>query len=333
MNLNELTALLSQELERWLELAVTNLPNAVVAAALAVLFGLLSRPVSRSASALAKRMGAATTIVALCGSLARIAVAGVGIMLALSVLGLDQAVYSLLAGAGVVGLALGFAFQDLASNLISGIVMGFRRPFKLGDHVESEGYEGIVERMNLRTTLLRTFAGQMVVIPNREVFQNPLVNYSTTGARRVELEFGVAYGSDLEQVERVAKEALEALDGFDRERGVKVLCTGFGDSAIDFRAQLWIDLEGRLGYLDARHAALRALDSALAEAQIEIPYPTRTLVLAPAWPAADEDAVGAVADERTDTKRSSDPRSGAQAANGSVWRETLSRQLEPSRSE
>ena len=90
----------------------------------------------------------------------------------------------MLAGAGVVGLALAFAFQDIAANFISGIFISFRKPLHIDDIVKIGDYMGRVEEINLRDTVLRTFQGQMVIIPNKNVFQNPIENYSMLGKRR-----------------------------------------------------------------------------------------------------------------------------------------------------
>jgi len=112
----------------------------------------------------------------------------------LSILKLNTAVTSILAGAGIIGLALAFAFQDIAANFISGIFISFRRPLRVGDIVKVKDYMGKVEEINLRDTILRTFQGQTVIIPNKEVFQNPIENFSRLGKRRIDLWIGVSYG-------------------------------------------------------------------------------------------------------------------------------------------
>ena len=121
-------------------------------------------------------------------------------LLYLSILQLDKAVTSILAGAGIIGLALAFAFQDIAANFISGIFISFRKPIKLGDVVKINDYMGKVEQINLRDTIILTFQGQMVIIPNKDVFQSPIENYSLLGRRRLDLVVGVSYGDDLEKV-------------------------------------------------------------------------------------------------------------------------------------
>lgn len=100
----------------------------------------------------------------------------IGLFISLGVLGLDKTVTSLLAGAGVAGLAIGLAFQESLINTISGIVLAVRKNIRLGEHIESNGYNGKVKAVNLRETIIETIEGQMVIIPNKSVIQNPLIN-------------------------------------------------------------------------------------------------------------------------------------------------------------
>lgn len=116
---------------------------------------------------------------------------------ALIVLGLSKTVTTLLAGVGILGLALGFAFQDIAENFIAGVLMAFRRPIYIGDLIESNDFVGTVEEINLRTTVIRTADGKHVLIPNSEVLQNSIVNFSRSSELRVDLACGVSYGDDL----------------------------------------------------------------------------------------------------------------------------------------
>src|SRR5699024_379028 len=129
---------------------------------------------------------------------------GIGIFAALSILNLDGTVKSLLAGAGIVGLALGFAFQDIAANLISGILLSMRHPFGKGDIIESHDYYGYVQKISLRNTVIKTPQGQFVYIPNKVVYENPFINYTKNFERRVDLDIGVSYADDHEKAKRVA---------------------------------------------------------------------------------------------------------------------------------
>jgi small conductance mechanosensitive channel len=193
------------------------------------------------------------------------------------VLGLDKTVTSLLAGAGVLGLALAFAFQDIAGNFMSGILLALRRPFGSADWIETNDFFGVVEDLNLRSTIVRTPQGQLVTIPNSSVLQNPIKNYTKLGKRRVDLSCGVAYGDDLDKVEKVAPSSLNNLDFIDSERPVDFYFTEFGGSSIDFKLRFWIDFKGQADFLKAQSEAIKALKAAFDQSGITIPFPIRTL--------------------------------------------------------
>ncbi|MEZ4846375.1 MAG: mechanosensitive ion channel [Bdellovibrionota bacterium] len=95
-----------------------------------------------------------------------------------------------------MGLALGFAFQEIASNFVSGVIISFRKPYQIGDIIKIQSYEGSVKAIDLRYTTMTTFKGLEVIIPNKNMMTEILTNYTTTPDRRVELSIGVAYDSD-----------------------------------------------------------------------------------------------------------------------------------------
>jgi small conductance mechanosensitive channel len=116
-------------------------------------------------------------------------------------LGLDKTVTSLLAGAGVLALALGFAFQDLTTNFISGAFIAIQRPIKVGDVIETNGFTGKVLSIGLRSVKLDNFEGQQVELPSKDIFQKPIVNFTNSGERRVQMEGSIGYKDDLSIVE------------------------------------------------------------------------------------------------------------------------------------
>jgi small-conductance mechanosensitive channel len=279
MDLKALYQILIETLAGWVESFVAHLPNIVAALLIVTAFGLLSRWAERLVERLIARLTRTEAIVRLCGSMARWGTVLGGVFIALNVLQLDNAVMSLLAGAGVVGLALGFAFQDLAANFIAGVFMGFRKPFQIGDVIETGGHVGNVRKLNMRNTLIETFAGPMVIVPNRLVFESALVNYSYKGVRRVELEVGVTYDADLEQVTRVLRETIEALPFLAPDTRVGTWAFRFGASSIDFKVLYWIRYQGDVGWYEAHHAGVLGIRRAFRENGITIPFPIRTLDL------------------------------------------------------
>lgn len=258
------------------EALILMLPEFVAAVLVVIVAAILARLARRVVHGLLRRITSYETVNNLLATISYVVVLAVGIFVALGILGLDRAVTSLLAGAGIIGLALGFAFQDLASNFIAGILLSIRRPFLEGDLIETEEFRGVVVGINLRSTRIRTFQGQIAIIPNADVFTNPLINFST-GERRVDLSCGVSYGDDLERASEVALMAVNGLQNIRRDRPVDLYFESFGDSSIDFVVRFWIDFKNETEFLRAKSDALIAVKKAFDDADITIPFPIRTL--------------------------------------------------------
>ncbi|MGH0030286.1 MAG: mechanosensitive ion channel family protein [Myxococcota bacterium] len=279
----QLIALVLEKLESWLTGFVEMVPNLIVAVLVLIATSLLARLGASLVRRAAQRTSTQEQVVGLLTVITRVGILALGAFVALGILQLEKTVTSLLAGVGVVGLALGFAFQDIASNLMSGVIMAIREPFQIGDLVQTHDQMGRVERLTLRATVLRNFSGQLVIIPNKDVLQKPILNYTQTGERRVEVPVGVSYDDDLERAIEAAREAVGSIPGRDESKDVDVIYTGFGDSSIDLSVRFWLDLEDdEADYLVARSKAVMAIHAAFAKADITIPFPIRTLDVPPA---------------------------------------------------
>ncbi|MFW6086259.1 MAG: mechanosensitive ion channel family protein [Myxococcota bacterium] len=267
------------KLDGWIDGLITMLPNLVVALVLLIVSFGVAKLGRYATCQILRRLRVSESATNLVGRVVQIGVVIVGLAIALSVLELDKAVTSLLAGVGIVGLALGFAFQDLASNFISGVALSLRSryPFKIGDLVETNEVLGIAERVYLRNTVIRTLDGHAVVIPNRNIFENKLLNYSGDPYRRVDIPCGISYGEDLREVKRIVTEAVTAIDGRIEERDVEFFWTGYGDSSIDFEVRFWIPFQKQTDFLAARSEAVMRIKEAFNDNGITIPFPIRTL--------------------------------------------------------
>jgi small-conductance mechanosensitive channel len=196
----------------------------------------------------------------------------------LELLQLSKAVTTLLAGAGIIGLALSFAFQDIASNFVSGLLIVTRRPFKINDIIESNNYFGKVIKINLRNTLIQTFQGQVVLIPNKKVFENAIINYTYNGERRIDLSVGISYADDLEKVKEVTSKTIEQLPETIKEKGVVFTFNEFGNSSINLMVRFWVKYnKNDKDYLPGLSNAIIKLKKAYDENDIMIPFPIRTL--------------------------------------------------------
>ncbi len=265
------------KVEDWVQTFFEMLPNFVVALFVLILFYVLGKVARKVINNLLSKVTANRTITSLLETIIGISILGIGVFIALSVLQLDGAVTSLLAGAGIIGLALGFAFQDIASNFISGVILSIRHPFGIGDIIETNEFYGTVIKLNLRNTIIKTVTGQIVYIPNKRVFENPLQNYTLTGLRRIDLACGISYGDDLENVRKVTTSAVNMVENVLSEKGIEFYYDEFGNSSINFKIRFWVKFRTNPDFWEARSEAIMAIKKAFDENDIMIPFPIRTL--------------------------------------------------------
>ncbi len=209
-------------------------------------------------------------LVSLVSSLTRIIIFTTGLFFALGILGLDKTVTSLVAGAGVLALAIGFAFQDLTTNFISGAFIAIQRPIKVGDIIETNGFTGKVKSINLRSVIIDNLAGQQIEIPSKDIFQKPITNFTYSGERRVQIECGISFTEDLGLIEKISLQAIQSLGFLSSTRQVDFSYTKFGTSTIDFQVQFWID-QVKIGPGSAKSEAIKALKTAFDIHGISIP--------------------------------------------------------------
>jgi len=277
MNLDQTWSLLTSKLTAWGQAFILTLPNFLLAVATVAAFWLLARTARNLVIRLLRRVSQSEQVTYLLAQAVYIGVLTAGMFIALGILGLQKTVASLLAGAGIVGLALGFAFQDIAANFMAGIYLSVRRPFRRGHFIKAQDWLGVVREVNLRWTEIITQEGQLVLIPNKQVFENPIMNYTILGRRRVDISLGVSYGEDLEKARQVALAAVSALSGKLPDRPVELFYEKYGESSIDFTIRFWIPFEIQRNYLEARSEAIIAIKKAFDAAGIQIPFPIRTL--------------------------------------------------------
>ncbi len=278
LGVNRAFELLADKLQNWVNTAIQLIPNIIAALLILLVFFIIGWLIRRAVSKTLHRTTSNQAVIHLLETIVGITVVAVGIFIALGVLKLDGIVTSLLATAGVIGLALGFAFQNIAANFMSGIIISVRHPFGIGDIIESNDYYGYVHEINLRCTIIRTTQGQLVYIPNQELLNQPFVNYTWNKKRRIDLECGVSYGDDLEKVQKVAIEAIEeGVPDVLKDHEVQVEFKEFGGSSINFDIRFWIEFDQNYDFIGHRSDAVIAIKKKFDENGVTMPFPTRTL--------------------------------------------------------
>lgn len=278
MDLNEAWQSSWEKVEGWVTGAVEALPNFILAVIIFIAFYALAKFVRGVVSRMLSRVSDYQAVNRMLSTLAFVTLLAIGLVVSLGVLNLNQAVTSILGAAGILGLAVGFAAQDTVANLIAGIMISIRRPLREGDLVETNDTYGVVDQVNLRATVIRTGPGQLVFVPNSEVFSNRLINYTRSGERRVDIACGVSYADDLAKAKRVAVEAIEGLDMVARGRSVDLFYNEFGGSSINFVLTFWIGFAAsHREFMEAQSQAIMAIKKAFDEHDISIPFPIRTI--------------------------------------------------------
>ena len=279
IELKSIFSLLEERLVSWYEIVIKSIPNIIASIFIILIFIFLAKLARKVFSKVLPRISKNEAVTSLLDTIIYFIIILIGFFVSLEILHLDKTVTSLLAGAGVLGLALGFAFQEIASNFVSGIFIAFREPYKLGDIVQLDQHFGKITNINLRTTSITTFQGLEIIIPNKHMFTKPFTNFTTTPKRRIDIEVGVSYEDDLEKVEKVTKEALLNINEIINDEEPEVFFKEVSDSSINLVARIWIHYPENQAFLKARHKAIINIKKHYDKNGISIPFPIRTIVM------------------------------------------------------
>ena len=274
--INEGILKLYDKLEGWAITFFKMIPNIIAAFVILFAFWILSHYVYKLFVRYFKKTHLSESLEHLIANSAKISTIAIGFILALSVVELQKTVISMLAGVGVIGLALGFAFRDLAANFMSGLMLAVSTPIKIGDVIKITGIQGSVIDIRLRDTIIRNFEGQNIYVPNKEFTENELINYSQFGRRKVTIEVGIGYDDDPSEGVRIVNETLLKIDGVLQEPAPACFVKGLGDSSVNLFAEVWFTYPGGSFY-QVRHDTTIAVKNALEGAGFSIPFPMRTL--------------------------------------------------------
>ena len=205
--------------------------------------------------------------------LVRIALITGGFFLAAAAAGMELTNLSIIIGAFSVGI--GFGLQNIFNNLVSGLILAFERPIKVGDTVQVGELTGVVLKIGIRSSTIRSFDGAEVIVPNGNLISDQMINWTLSDSfRRMDLRVGVAYGTDPQTVIDLIHKVAESDDRVSIQPAPKAYFIGFGDSSLDFRLLAWTDIDHRLT-VESELAV--GINNALKEAGIEIPFPQRDL--------------------------------------------------------
>ena len=181
-----------------------------------------------------------------------------------------------LGGLGLLSVAIGLAFKDIFENFFAGILILLRFPFEKGDFIECEGVAGTVEEVEVRMSRVREPSGELVVLPNSVLFKNAVKILTARQKRRCSLMTGVAYSEDIDEAVQIIQGAVEECSTVDKTQEIQVFPCNFGDSSIDIEVTWWTDPTPG-DHRKSKAEIVPAIKKALDTAEIEIPFPYRTL--------------------------------------------------------
>lgn len=179
----------------------------------------------------------------------------------------------LIAGLGVSSVAIGFAFKDILQNWLAGLLILLRQPFETHDQIEVNGYEGTVERIETRATIIKTYDGQRVVIPNSDIYTNSVLVKTAHEKRRSEYDVGIGYGDGIEEACEVIRKAVDAIPEVETDPGVEAFPWDLAASWVSIRVRWWTNSR-RADVVQVRAKVMLAIKDALDEALIDMPYNT-----------------------------------------------------------
>lgn len=194
-------------------------------------------------------------------------------LVVLKIIGLTDIAAGLVTGASVSAIVVGFAFKDIGENFLAGIILAFNRPFRIGDVVELEKYQGKVVALNFRNTQIKTFDGKDIYIPNANIIKTPVLNYTIDGYQRYDFTFGLDYGSNIDQAIDLTMDILTSIPGILQEdKKPSVVIKELGTSSINLTAYYWLDtFDRKVSALKIQTKAMDSVIDALDKAGFYLP--------------------------------------------------------------
>ena len=256
--------------------AVAVLPGIVLAIVVLLLTKTFANLIQRTASRLSTRVLKSLSLQTLAIQTAYVAAWAGGILLACILAFPDVGITDLIALLGLGSVAIGFAFQDIFKNFLSGVLLLLQEPFSLKDEIVVDGFEGTVEKIALRATSIRTYTGEIIVVPNSVVFTSPVRVRTAKPQRRTDLAIGVDYNTPLKQAVETMLAAVNSVEEVRSMPSAEVDIVEFGDSSINFLVRYWT-IPQQKSVRRVQTQVILALKQACDDAGISIPYPIRTV--------------------------------------------------------
>tara|TARA_R100000935_G_scaffold20966_1_gene39305 strand:- start:1190 stop:2176 length:987 start_codon:yes stop_codon:yes gene_type:complete len=261
-----------EKLDGWLDGIIRVLPNIIVGIIVFIAFLYLGRWLGKVVNRIMNKKGR-DNFGDLLGAFTRYLIVIAGIALALTIMAPGLSPADLIASLGVSSIAIGFAFQDILQNWLAGILILLRQPFKIGDQIVVNEFEGTVEKVQIRSTIITTYDGQRVVIPNNTVYNNSVRVKTAHELIRSQYDVGVGYDENYLEAMKILKQTVENVEGVSSEKSVETLVWDQADSWLTIRVRWWTKSD-RASVVHVWSKVLLATQTAMNDAGIDLPFPT-----------------------------------------------------------
>ncbi|WP_299593822.1 mechanosensitive ion channel family protein [uncultured Microbulbifer sp.] len=261
------------QVDSWVDGAIGLIPNftvALVVLLVAFILGSVFRVVVRRHLRRRSRSNLGDVL----GSLIKWSVILVGFLLAATIVMPSLKPGDLIAGLGVGSVAIGFAFKDILQNWLAGLLILVRQPFEIGDQIKVADFEGTVHRIETRATLIDTYDGQRVVMPNSDIYTNAVLVKTAHAKRRSDYEIGIGYSDNIDEACEVIRRTLTGIDGILKDPAPEALPWDLAASWVAIRARWWTS-STQADVTHVRAKAIQAVKEALDEAGIDMPFETQ----------------------------------------------------------
>ncbi|MEB8329425.1 mechanosensitive ion channel [Flavobacteriaceae bacterium KMM 6897] len=265
------------KLYNWLDMLILKLPNILMAIGILILFYFIAKGTQKLFRKVLLKQVSQVSIRDIVSKVIFVTILMTGFFIALGVLELDKLLTSILAGAGVIGLAIGLALQGTLSNTFGGLVLSFMDMIRINDYIETDETAGFVTEISLRNMVIRKPDNNYVVIPNSKFIDGSFTNYSLTPRSKISVSCGVGYESSLQKVEDIVVKLISENFKQQDDEAVEFYFTEFGDSSINFFTRFSVDMINSKQELIAKHKAIKLIKEHFDKQNINIPFPIRTL--------------------------------------------------------
>lgn len=260
------------------EYALRLLPGIVLGLVVFVIFWILARLARNLIKRVSRRRRNGRNVGLVLGRISQGGIIFLGLLVALAIVFPSFAPGDIFQLLGIGGVAIGFAFRDILQNFLAGILILLTEPFQIDDQIIFKDFEGTVEQIQTRATMIRTYDGRRVVIPNAELFTNSVTVNTAYEKRRLQYDVGIGYGDDIQQAKRIILDVLGSMEDVLQDPAPEVLVVDLAGSTLNIRVRWWIMPPRRADALNAQDQVLTAVCTKLVENGIDLPFPTQQIL-------------------------------------------------------